>query len=139
MPWINGTLLRRFGLALRRTRPTSQDVKQAQARPIQAYPIQGLDMKFRTNDWTYMAPVELMVGRPFFGYGPQSWHPLKAAVGELMENIDSTYQSSILRTYYEYFAPSTIAEAHRLDDAGPLTAVSGHQPVRGLGHLAATL
>lgn len=95
----------------------------------QADPIEGIeDIRFRTGDWTYSAPIDLMVGRPIFGYGQPSWHPFVAASKELLADIDAPYETSVLRRFYDSFTPKTIAEAHFLKAPSPLDRV----PTRSL-------
>lgn len=120
---INGRLLRPMGLQLERTRPTRRTLEAA--RPRRAIPIDEVeDLPFRIAGWTYTVPVSQLVGRPVFGYGPHSWHPLAAASAEILQNPDIAYEDSILRRFYHTFAPATIAEAHCLSEPGPLNNVS---------------
>jgi len=128
MARVNGRVLNRFGLRLERTRPLRRDLEEAEAAP-QPVPIEEVDdLEFRATRWHYTVPVEKMVGRPIFGYGPKSWHPLKAACEEIIATIDAPYETSTLRRFYATFQPKTVAEAHHLDDAGPL----GELPVSSL-------
>lgn len=121
---LNGRILSKVGLRLERTRPSRQDIEQAEAAPPPV-PIEEVDdLEFRATRWHYTVPVEKMVGRPIFGYGPKSWHPLKAACEELIADIDAPYQGSILQRFYATFQPTTVAEAHHLEDAGPLETLS---------------
>jgi hypothetical protein len=122
LPRINGRL-KRFGLALERTRPTAEEIKRGRPQTFVPLIEDVDDFRFRHNDWMYSAPVEKMVGRPIFGYGPQSWHPLVAGCLQLLKDPDTPYRDSVLRRFYETFAPATIAEAYRLSDPGPLTEV----------------
>lgn len=120
MARINGRVFDRFGLRIIRTRPTARQIEEAESAP-DPVPIEEVDdLEFRATRWHYTVPTEKMVGRPIFGYGPQSWHPLKAACEELIADIDASYETSILRKFYATFQPKTVAEAHHLTDAGPL-------------------
>jgi hypothetical protein len=123
IPTINGRILGKLGWRLVRVRPRRREVAQL-SRAAAHCAIEDVDdVRFRTSDWVYSVPVERLVGRPIFGYGPQSWHPLVAASAELLEDMDLPYELSILRRFYETFTPRTVAEAYRLDDPGPLTEV----------------
>lgn len=125
---INGRILEPMGLRLVRTRPGRREVATAQERPSHA-PIEEVKgLRFRTDDWVYSAPVSQLVGRPIFGYGPHSWHPFVAASAELLEDIDSPCEHSVLKRFYETFTPETIADACGLADPGPL----GKVPARSL-------
>ena len=122
VPRINGRILSRFGLRLERTRPSKVLADQgAEPDPDPPSPSRtSTTFRYRTGNWTYTVPVERMVSRPIFGYGPRSWHPLKAGCAELLDNIDAPYESSILRRFYATFTPSTVAEAYRLIPGSPL-------------------
>ncbi len=122
LPRINGRL-KRFGLGLERTRPTPEDVERGRPKVYVPLIEDVDDFRFRHNDWMYSAPLTKMVGRPLFGYGPQSWHPLVAGCLELIAYPDMPYQDSVLRRFYQTFAPATIAEAYGLNDPGPLADV----------------
>jgi hypothetical protein len=123
VPRLNGTILSRFGLHLERTRPSSRQ----QSGSIQggsSEPIEDLDhLRFRTSEWTYSAPLARIVGRPLFGYGPQSWHPYVASARELLHDIDTTHESSVLHRFFAIYKPPTIAEAYRLQHPGILDRV----------------
>lgn len=122
VPRINGRVLGKMGWRLVRTTPTRQEV--AHSVPGAHSAIEDADdVRFRTSEWIYSAPVAMLVGRPIFGYGPRSWHPFVAAAAELLENIDASYEDSVLKRFYETFTPRTIADACRLDDPGPLSEV----------------
>ena len=109
---LNKYVFRRFGLHLSRTTPTRAQIKAAHDFP-EPEPIESVDdLMFRSNRWNYTVPVEKMVGRPIFGYGPHSWHPLKAACAELLDDPDAPYETSILRRFYATFQPETIADAN---------------------------
>ena len=83
IPRINGTFLGRFGYALERTQPTQAEIESVD-RATAATTVEGVDdFRFRSDTWKYSVPVEQMVSRPIFGFGPESWHPLKAAASEL--------------------------------------------------------
>lgn len=111
---LNGYVLKGMGLRLERTRPTREEIENAEAHPPPE-PIEEVDdLLFRSNRWHYTVPTEKMVGRPIFGYGPDSWHPLKAACAELIADIEAPYETSILRRFYASFQPKTIAEAHHV-------------------------
>ena len=124
VPRLNGRILGKLGWRLVRIRPTRREA--ARGRPDTPHcAIEDVeDVRFRTSDWIYSAPVSQLVGRPIFGYGPQSWHPFVAACAELLEDIDMPYERSVLKQFYETFTPATIADACRLDDPGPLAEVS---------------
>jgi hypothetical protein len=120
---INGRILDKAGLRLVRVRPTRHQLRRA-GSTSQSYPIEDVDsVRFRTSEWIYSVPVSYLVGRPIFGYGPQSWHPLVAASAELLEDIDTPYEASVLKRFYDTFVPATIADACQLQDSGPLSEV----------------
>ncbi len=120
MARLNGRVLSRFGLRVERTRPSQRDLEEAESAPAPV-PIEEVDdLEFRATRWHYTVPTDKMVGRPIFGYGPKSWHPLKAACEEIIADIDAPYEASILKRFYASFQPTTVAEAHHLENAGPL-------------------
>jgi hypothetical protein len=120
---INSRILGRLGWRLIRIRPTRHEADRAQHGTAHCA-IEDVDsVRFRTSDWVYSVPVAQLVGRPIFGYGPQSWHPFVAASAELLERMDTPYEQSILKRFYETFTPKTIGDACMLDDPGPLTEV----------------
>jgi hypothetical protein len=128
IPRLNGTVLHLFGLHLDRTRPSRRG-ENGPTEGSSSVPIEDLDhLRFRTSEWRYSAPVAGMVGRPLFGYGPESWHPYVAAAGELLHDPDIPYQSSVLHRFFNTFTPGTIAEAYRLQHPGILDRV----PARSL-------
>lgn len=128
VPRMNGRVLGKLGWRLVRIRPTRRETTEAE-RAVAHCAIEDVDeFRFRTSDWVYSIPVEQLVGRPIFGYGPQSWHPFVAASAELLEDIDTPYERSILKRFYETFTPQTIADACSLNDPGPLADV----PARSL-------
>ena len=128
LPRLNGWVLRHMGFRLVRIRPTRRQVALSPTSP-RATPIEEMDLiRFRTTDWVASVPVADLVGRPIFGYGPQSWHPLVAASHELLTDRNSPYESSVLRRFYDSFTPKTIAEACHLSDPGPLADI----PARNL-------
>jgi len=120
---INGRILGKMGLRLVRIRPTHRELKLT-GGASHSCPIEEVDdVRFRTSDWVYSVPVSQLVGRPIFGYGPQSWHPLVAASAELLEDFDTPYEESVLKRFYDTFTPSNIADAYQLSDPGPLNEV----------------
>lgn len=128
VPRINGRILGKIGWRLVRTRPTRQEAAQAERDTAHCAIEDVDDVRFRTSDWVYSVAVAHLVGRPIFGYGPQSWHPFVAACAELLEDIDTPYERSVLERFYETFTPRTIADACGLNDPGPL----GEVPARSL-------
>lgn len=123
---VNGRILRRMGYRLERTRPTRREIAEFGGSPPLTMIEDAKDVRYRTIDWTYSAPVSLLVGRPVFGYGSQSWHPLVAACKQLLDDPDTPYEDSLLRRFYSVYTPQTIAEAYFLEDAGPLGSVPAH-------------
>lgn len=41
----------------------------------------------------------------YFSYSPKGWHPFTAAIKEYLENQELTYDSSILKTFFQKFQP----------------------------------
>ncbi len=120
---INMGLAAVTGFRLERVRPRRHTAR-SRGNATPAHPIEeSRDLRFRIATWVYSAPVSKLVGRPLFGYGPQSWHPLVAASRELLDDIDASYDTSVLKRFYDTFAPKTIAEAYQLKDPGPLNRV----------------
>lgn len=123
VPRINGRILGKIGWRLVRTRPTHQEAARAE-RGTAHCAIEDVDeVRFRTSDWIYSVAVAQLLGRPIFGYGPKSWHPFVAACAELLEDIDTPYERSVLKRFYETFTPQTISDACRLDYPGPLADI----------------
>ena len=117
---LNGTIFDRLGLRLERTRPTRRMLERT-SRTYQPLPIEEVnDLRFRSTAWTYRVPVSQLVGRPIFGYGEQSWHPFVAAIAQILREPEIPYDRSLLKRFYEVFTPTTIADAHRLVEPGPL-------------------
>ena len=128
VPRINGRILGKLGWRLVRIRPTRREAARARRDTAHCTIEEVDDVRFRTSEWIYSAPMSKLVGRPIFGYGPQSWHPFVAACGELLQDIDAPYERSVLKRFYETFTPETIADACSLEDPGPLAEV----PARSL-------
>ncbi len=113
--------LRRAGYRLERIRPRAG----ANARKPGRLPaLTEVDVRFHTGDWRYRVPATLRVGRPCFGYGPNSWHPFVATVAQLLENPDLDYEDSTLHSLYSMWQPLTTAEAQfpRGDSPHPVLA-----------------
>lgn len=123
VPRINGRILGKLGWRLVRIRPTRQEMAQSGGDSAHCAIEAVDDVPFRTSEWIYSAPVAQLVGRPIFGYGPQSWHPFVAASAQLLDDIDTPYERSVLKRFYETFTPQTIADACQLDDRGPLAEI----------------
>lgn len=70
------------------------------------------DLRFRIGDWHYEVFLQELVGRPCFGYAPDSWHPYVATVRELVDDASLRYRDSVLRLHFERWQPSSIAAAH---------------------------
>lgn len=100
--------LRRAGYRLERIRP-ARGKRAPESSQIPA--LRDLDVKFHTGDWRYMVPATEMVGRPCFGYGPDSWHPFVETVKQLLDNPGLHYRESLLSRLYETWQPRTVAEA----------------------------
>jgi hypothetical protein len=123
IPRINGTLLARLGLELERTRPTHRETRQTRASWVPPAIEEVDDVAYRTGEWSYTAPMSHIVGRPIFGYGPDSWHPFVAACRELLDTVELTYTNSVLHRFYATFAPESIADAYHLSRPGPLDGI----------------
>lgn len=102
-------LARSSGYQLVRVRPRPSDLDELPPR-VEPMPAPE-DLYYRFREWRYVVPLDQVVGRPCFGYGPRAWHPFVASVRELMAKPKTTYEESKLCRFYERFQPTTIAEA----------------------------
>ena len=105
------------GFKLERVRPRRWSL------PTHVGPSENLeeidDLVFRIGDWRYEIPLSKAVGRPCFGYGPDSWHPYVAAVKELLEEPKISYDDSVLKRHFEEWQPRSVAESHFPGELSP--------------------
>lgn len=71
---------------------------------------EGLAVVFGDGDSNRVGtiPIDDAVGHLYFGYGEQGWNPFSDAVRMYF----ATGQWSLLRRYFEYFRPASLAEAY---------------------------
>lgn len=100
--------LKRVGYRLERIRPPA-GTKAPEPRLLPK--LTDVDVRFHIGDWRYLVPATLMVGRPCFGYGPNSWHPFVETVAQLLESPDLDYEESMLNRLYSTWHPRTVAES----------------------------
>lgn len=119
-----------MGVRIERFRP-SKRLSRMTKHEIPASIESASNPRFMSEQWTFAAPVEQMVGRPIFGYGAQSWHPYRAAAEQLLRDFNTPYESSVLSAFYQTFQPATISSAHFLSGESPfneLPALSLFEP-----------
>lgn len=100
--------LKRAGYRLERIRPPA-GTKAPEPRRLPR--LTDVDVRFHIGDWRYLVSATLMVGRPCFGYGPNSWHPFVETVSQLLKNPDLDYEESVLNSHYSTWQPRTVAES----------------------------
>ncbi|MEM7475669.1 MAG: hypothetical protein AAF483_11820, partial [Planctomycetota bacterium] len=86
------TSLKRAGFRLERIKPLPNS-------PIDlenASNITESDVEYHFGDWRYRVSSTIMVGRPCFGYGLNSWHPFVETIRQLLENPNLAYEESAL-------------------------------------------
>ena len=58
----------------------------------------------------YTIPIDKIISPHFFSYGEKGWHYYTACLREYERNPDITYETSILKKYYDHFQPKTVAD-----------------------------
>ena len=120
--------LKRAGYRLERLRqPTAKGPLDARDAPQ----LTDVDIGFHVGGWRYRVPANLMVGRPCFGYGPNSWHPFVETAKQLLDNPNLDYKDSALNQLYRAWQPETIADAHFPSNMSPHPILS-QMPARTL-------
>lgn len=108
--------MRKAGYRLERIRPPAGTNAP---EPRHLPPPTDEDIRFRIGDWRYTVAATAMVGRPCFGYGPNSWHPFVETARQLLDNPYLDYEGSTLHRLYSTWHPGSIAEAQFPGEVAP--------------------
>lgn len=74
-------------------------------------PLEALSLEQDGKNVVFMCPLDKVVSPMGFSYSPETWHPFVETVREFSEGDCESYESSVLKKYYEKWTPDNAAEA----------------------------